>query len=259
MPLPISEQYRLLHKKRRRPKQLPHALQASDGDSPLHEPGAGEAAAGDAAGKVSRAEEAEVYALLDGEDVFKGKPKAKKKKKKKEKQEAAQQTPGMPHQAQQQGCSAKPSSQQQQRKKGAAHREQPNGGAASAHAHAADAEFIPFDFAAAQASAPGLDVLSRLRGRGGWQRGGGRGGRGGRARGRGDRGRGDRRGGGSEGGDQRSLGGALDRKGGGGSSGDAKRKGGGSMWDMPEDGEAIKGGKRSAVMPRSGNRNMTFG
>lgn len=38
---------------------------------------------------------------------------------------------------------------------------------------------------------------------------------------------------------------------------ESKKRKGFSPWESFQD-EAIRGGKRSAVMPRSGNRNMTF-
>lgn len=104
------------------------------------------------------------------------------------------------------------------------------GDATAVAAVAAGPAVIPFDFAAARASAKGLDVNGGIGGLGGMPRGRGSVGRG---FGRGGRGRGDER-----------------EKG-------AKRKGF-NPWDSIQE-ETIKGGKRSAVMPRSGNRSMTFG
>ncbi len=103
------------------------------------------------------------------------------------------------------------------------------GDAAAALADAAGPAVIPFDFAAARESAKGLDISRGNGGRGGGMARG--------TRGRGSAGRGRGRGGEQERG--------------------AKRKGF-NPWDSIQE-EAIKGGKRSAVMPRSGNRSMTFG
>ena len=106
--------------------------------------------------------------------------------------------------------------------------------AADAEAAVTEEQVVPFDFAAARASAMGLDVSGGIGGRDK----GGRGGRGSRGGGRG--GRGGRAGNDREGRDKGN-----------------KRKGF-SPWDSIQE-EAVKGGKRSAVMPRSGNRTMTFG
>lgn len=98
----------------------------------------------------------------------------------------------------------------------------------------AEQEIVPFDFVAARAAAKGLDIFSP----------------------KGSQGRGDR--GGRGGGGRRGRGGRDKRDGGGRDGGEkgTKRKGF-NPWDSIQE-EAIKGGKRSAVMPRSGNRTMTF-
>ncbi|KAK9816813.1 hypothetical protein WJX72_005334 [[Myrmecia] bisecta] len=118
--------------------------------------------------------------------------------------------------------------------------------------HAGDVELgvpqdepLPFDYAAARAAAPGLDISGSLNRRRNQQRG--RGGRGGRSGGRGDRGRGRDRG--------RS--GGRGAGGGGGCKQAGKQKRVFNPYQM-DDAETIKGGKRSSVMPRSGNRSMTF-
>lgn len=108
------------------------------------------------------------------------------------------------------------------------------GTAARGAAPVTEDDVIPFDFAAARASAGGLDISGVIGGRGR----GGRGGRGTRGGGRGGR---DRRSGAGRDGGERGT----------------KRKGF-NPWDAIQE-EAVKGGKRSAVMPRSGNRTMTFG
>ncbi|BDA42121.1 probable exosome component 10 at N-terminal half [Coccomyxa sp. Obi] len=247
LPLPISEQYKLPGKKKRR--ITAQAVQPAEPRGPIREhapahgmeqaPSVEQPEAADAAGMSPEVRErlrcaADIRATLkavglDDEDVAVGlmsNSKKQKKKKKKLDVTAASEMVG--------GAGKDEPHFKKKRKQGAKLDQTPTQGnagedAAAAAAVAAGPAVIPFDFAAARESAKGLDVSGGIGGRGGMPRGP----KGARSVGRGGRGRGGEK-----------------EKG-------AQRKGF-NPWDSIQE-EAIKGGKRSAVMPRSGNRSMTFG
>lgn len=249
LPLPISEQYQLPKKQRRSAQgvsALPTGNTAADWAGPvqaalhtagLESSGSEEASRAAVQHSTAATEPKGGQAAQAAADFFAGKPKKKKKNKAVALGPTAGAAPGQPEQ---QGHA-----KHKQHSAYSTSETPPVAAGMSPSQPDCEADFIPFDFAAAHAAAAGLNISASPSGRGGR-----RGGRGDRGRGRG----GARGGFGSDRGDQRSLGGATDVRGGGG---DKKRKGF-NMWAVAE-ADVIRGGKRSAVMPRSGNRNMTFG
>ncbi|CAL8468190.1 g7729 [Coccomyxa elongata] len=248
LPLPISEQYKLPGKKKRR--ITAQAIQAAEPRGPTREqapahgmeqaPSGEQPESADADCMSPEVRErlrcaADIRATLKAvgldDEALESSLKASSKKQKKSKKKL-----GGPAASERVEDAGKDQPHKKKEKKQEAELDQTppqgnaEGDAAAVAVAAVGPAVIPFDFAAARMLAKGLDVTGGISGRGGMPRGRGSVGRG---FGRGGRGRGD------------------DREKG------AKRKGF-NPWDSIQE-EAIKGGKRSAVMPRSGNRSMTFG